>query len=84
MMVVGRCLSFAAAGMLWSGDLPDVETLKENIDAYFNVLQGFLLVCHGSMVGAGPTLHKAICSSAKNVVESSFSLFKHAVSACGM
>ncbi|CAD6271280.1 unnamed protein product [Miscanthus lutarioriparius] len=69
------------AGMLWSGDLPDVETLKENIVAYFNILQGFLLVCHGSMVGAGPTLHKSICGSAKNVVDSSFSLFKHAVSA---
>ncbi|WVZ99522.1 hypothetical protein U9M48_044802 [Paspalum notatum var. saurae] len=70
------------AGMLWSGDLPNVETLKENIVAYFNILQGFLLVCHGSMVGAGPTLHKSICASAKNVVDSSFSLFKHAVSAC--
>ncbi|XP_062232088.1 uncharacterized protein LOC133929373 [Phragmites australis] len=69
------------AGMLWSGDLPDVATLKENIVAYFNILQGFLLVCHGSMVGAGPTLRKSICSSAKNVVDSSFSLFKQAVSA---
>lgn len=69
------------AGMLWSGDLPDVETLKENIVAYFNILQGFLLVCHGSMVGAGPTLHKSIFGSAKDVVDSSFSLFKHAVSA---
>lgn len=70
--------------MIWSGDLPNVETLKENIVAYFNILQGFLLVCHGSMVGAGPTLHKSICGSAKNVVDSSFSLFKHAVSAYGM
>ncbi|KAF8784018.1 hypothetical protein HU200_000018 [Digitaria exilis] len=69
------------AGMIWSGDLPNVETLKENIVAYFNILQGFLLVCHGSMVGAGPTLHKSICGYAKNVVDSSFSLFKHAVSA---
>ncbi|CAL4901898.1 unnamed protein product [Urochloa decumbens] len=69
------------AGMLWSGDLPNVETLKENIVAYFNILQGFLLVCHGSMVGAGPTLHKSICGSAKDIVDSSFSLFKHAVSA---
>ncbi|KAL6620660.1 hypothetical protein ACP70R_035799 [Stipagrostis hirtigluma subsp. patula] len=69
------------AGMLWSGDLPDVETLKENVVAYFNILQGFLLVCHGSMVGAGPTLHKSICSAAKNVVDSSFSLFKQAVAA---
>uniref|UniRef100_A0A0D9WJI0 Uncharacterized protein n=1 Tax=Leersia perrieri TaxID=77586 RepID=A0A0D9WJI0_9ORYZ len=69
------------AGMVWSGDLPDVETLKENIVAYFNILQGFLLGCHGSTVGAGPTLHKSICSSAKNVVDSSFSLFNQAVSA---
>jgi cyclin-D1-binding protein 1 len=70
--------------MLWSGDLPDVSALKENIDAYFNILQGFLLICHGSMIGAGPTLHKSISSSAKNVVDSSFSLFKQAVSAYGM
>ncbi|XP_006655573.2 uncharacterized protein LOC102701270 [Oryza brachyantha] len=69
------------AGMVWSGDLPDVETLKENIVAYFNILQGFLLGCHGSTVGAGPTLHKSICSSAKSVVDSSFSLFNQAVSA---
>ncbi|KAL5231649.1 hypothetical protein ABZP36_030425 [Zizania latifolia] len=69
------------AGMVWSGDLPDVETLKENIEAYFNILQGFLFCCHGSTVGAGPTLHKSICSSAKNVVDSSFSLFDQAVSA---
>ncbi|PWZ18288.1 CDP-diacylglycerol--serine O-phosphatidyltransferase 2 [Zea mays] len=75
------CMKFGHAGMLWSGDLPDVETLKENIVAYFNILQGFLLVCHGSMVGAGPTLHKSIFGSAKDVVDSSFSLFKHAVSA---
>ncbi|KQK04989.1 uncharacterized protein LOC100833175 [Brachypodium distachyon] len=69
------------AGMVWSGDLPDVETLKENIVAYFNVLQGFLLACHGSTVGAGPTLHKYISSFAKSVVDSSISLFKLAVSA---
>ncbi|KAG8086363.1 hypothetical protein GUJ93_ZPchr0010g8722 [Zizania palustris] len=69
------------AGMVWSGDLPGVETLKENIKAYFNILQGFLFGCHGSTVGAGPTLHKSICSSAKNVVDSSFSLFNQAVSA---
>ncbi|KAF6991705.1 hypothetical protein CFC21_008760 [Triticum aestivum] len=69
------------AGMVWSGDLPGVETLKENIAAYFNVLQGFLLACHGSTVSAGPTLHKYITSSAKGVVDASFSLFKLAVSA---
>uniref|UniRef100_A0ACD5TE27 Uncharacterized protein n=1 Tax=Avena sativa TaxID=4498 RepID=A0ACD5TE27_AVESA len=69
------------AGMVWCGDLPGVETLKENIAAYFNVLQGFLLACHGSTVGAGPTLHKYITNSAKGVADSSFSLFKLAVSA---
>ncbi|XP_044345551.1 uncharacterized protein [Triticum aestivum] len=69
------------AGMVWSRDLPGVETLKENIAAYFNVLQGFLLACHGSMIGAGPTLHKYITSSAKGVVDASFSLFKLVVSA---
>jgi hypothetical protein len=75
---------FDVAGMVWSGDLPGAETLKENIAAYFNVLQGFLLACHGSTVGAGPTLHKFITNSAKGVVDSSFSLFKLAVSAYGM
>ena len=75
---------FDVAGMVWSGDLPGVEALKENIAAYFNVLQGFLLACHGSTVGAGPTLHKYITISAKGVVDSSFSLFKLAVSAYGM
>ncbi|KAM0855663.1 hypothetical protein ACQ4PT_049633 [Festuca glaucescens] len=69
------------AGMVWSGELPGVEALKENISAYFNVLQGFLLACHGSTVGAGPTLHKYITTSARGVVDSSFSLFKLAVSA---
>jgi hypothetical protein len=51
---------FIVARMVWTGDLPGVETLKENIAVYFNVLQGFLLACHGSTDGAGPTLHKFI------------------------
>ena len=68
-------------GMVWRGDLPGMETLKENIAAYFNVLQGFLLAYHGSTIGAGPTLHKYITSSAKGVVDASFLLFKLAVSA---
>ena len=75
---------FDVAGMVWSEDLPGVETLKENIAAYFNVLQGFLLACHGSTIGAGPTLHKYITSSAKGVVDASFLLFKLAVPAYGM
>jgi hypothetical protein len=51
---------FIVARMVWSGDLPGVETLEENIAVYFNVLQGFLLACRGSTDGAAPTLHKFI------------------------
>lgn len=70
---------FLVARVVWSGDLPGVETLKENIAVYFNVLQGFLLACHRSMDGAGQaTLHKYsyITTSAKGVMDSSFLLFK--------
>jgi hypothetical protein len=74
---------FVVAGMVWSGELPGIEALKENIAAYFNVLQGFLLACHGSTVGAGPTLHKYI-TTAQGMMDSSFLLFKLAVSAYGM
>jgi hypothetical protein len=51
-----------------SGKINVKPTLKENIDVYFNILQGFLLICHRGMIGAGPTLHKSISSSVKNVV----------------
>ncbi|KAL6007388.1 hypothetical protein ACLOJK_032885 [Asimina triloba] len=68
------------AGMLWSGEVPNPRELEENMAAYFNLLQGLLLLCHGSMVGAGPTLCASIRSSAKQVVDCSISLFRGGVS----
>ncbi|XP_074557769.1 uncharacterized protein LOC141813694 [Curcuma longa] len=68
------------AGMLWSGEAPEMKALEENIGAYCNILHGFILLCHGSTVGAGPTLHTNINASAKQVVESSLTLLREAVS----
>ncbi|KAF8390067.1 hypothetical protein HHK36_024588 [Tetracentron sinense] len=70
-------------GMLWTGDAPDVRALEENMSAYFNMLQGFLLLSHGSMVGAGPTLSSSIHASSKQVADCSFLLLKEAVSSYG-
>ncbi|CAA3026103.1 cyclin-d1-binding 1 like [Olea europaea subsp. europaea] len=70
-------------GMLYTGEIPEVKVLKENMAAYFNMLQGFLLLSHGSSVGAGPTLSSCIHSSIKQVVDSSFMLLKDAVSSYG-
>ncbi|KAG6517263.1 uncharacterized protein LOC122055684 [Zingiber officinale] len=68
------------AGMLWSGEAPEMKALEENIGAYCNILHGFILLCHGSTVGAGPTLHANINVSAKQVVECSLALLREAVS----
>ncbi|KAG0464068.1 hypothetical protein HPP92_020137 [Vanilla planifolia] len=68
-----------AAGILWSGEVPNIKQLEENMEAYFNVLHGFLLHCHGSTVGAGITLHTSIRASAKQVVDTSLALLKEAV-----
>ncbi|GAB2216338.1 hypothetical protein Droror1_Dr00024110 [Drosera rotundifolia] len=54
-----------------------------NMDAYFNTLQGFLLLACGSMVGAGPTLSSSICASVKQVVDLSFMLWQESISFCG-
>ncbi|XP_058087948.1 uncharacterized protein LOC131234954 isoform X2 [Magnolia sinica] len=66
--------------MLWSGEAPKARELDENMTLYFNLLQGLILLCHGSMVGAGPTLCASIRASAKQVVDCSLLLFKEAVS----
>ncbi|GFZ00256.1 hypothetical protein Acr_13g0016550 [Actinidia rufa] len=71
------------AGMLWTGERREVKELDENMAAYFNVLQGFLLLSHGSKVGAGPTLSSLIHASVKQVVDCSFMLFKESVSSYG-
>ncbi|MQL69800.1 hypothetical protein Taro_002138 [Colocasia esculenta] len=70
-------------GMLWTGETPDARELEENIGTYCNVLQGFLLVCHGNTVGAGPTLQACIRASAKQVIDCSLSLLREAVSSYG-
>lgn len=72
-----------AAGMLWSQNTTSVEELEENIKVYCNSLQGFLLLSHGSMVGAGPTLSTCIRKSANQVSDCSLSLLRKAVSYYG-
>ncbi|VYS50685.1 unnamed protein product [Arabidopsis thaliana] len=68
-------------GMLWiTGEPPKDEAMKETMEAYFNALQGFLLHCHGSMVGAGTTLSSTIHASVKQIVDSSFRLLQGSVS----
>ena len=70
--------------MLWTGERREGKELKENMAAYFNVLQGFLLLSHGSKVGAGPTLSSMIYASVKQVVDCSFMLFKESISSYGI
>ncbi|KAG2303643.1 hypothetical protein Bca4012_062397 [Brassica carinata] len=68
-------------GMLWNGgEAPKAESLKETMESYFNALQGFLLCCHGSTVGAGSTLSSLIHVSVKKIVDSSFRLLQGSVS----
>lgn len=69
--------------MLWTGETPEVRALEENMAAYFNMLQGFLLLSHGSTVGAGHTLSSSIHASVKQVVDCSFKLFRESVSSYG-
>ncbi|QCE08560.1 uncharacterized protein LOC114190855 [Vigna unguiculata] len=70
-------------GMLWTGEQPESKAIEENMASYFNTLQGFLLVSHGSTVGAGPTLSSAVHASVKQVVDSSFRLMKETISLYG-
>ncbi|XP_010477577.1 PREDICTED: uncharacterized protein LOC104756654 [Camelina sativa] len=67
-------------GMLWTGESPKAESLKETMESYFNALQGFFLCCPGSTVGAGPTLSSIIHVSVKQIVDSSFRLLQGSVS----
>ncbi|KAF7827727.1 Cyclin-D1-binding protein 1 like [Senna tora] len=70
-------------GMLWTGEKPEAKAMEETMTSYFNTLQGFLLLSHGSTVGAGPTLSSCIHASVKQVVDSSFRLMKEFVSLYG-
>ena len=75
---------FYTVGMLWTGVAPEVKALEENMASYFNILQGFLLLSHGSTVGAGPTLSSYVNTSMKQVIDSSFVLWKESVSSYGI
>ncbi|KAL8137547.1 hypothetical protein V2J09_003548 [Rumex salicifolius] len=68
------------AGMLWSGNKPEVKVLEQNMQAYFNMLQGLVLQSHSSSAGAGQTLLSSINVSIKQVVDCSFMLWKESVS----
>ncbi|KAI9168682.1 hypothetical protein LWI28_000385 [Acer negundo] len=70
-------------GMLWTGGTPEAKQIEENMAAYFNVLQGFILLSHGSTVDTGPTLSSSIHVSVKQVVDSSFKLMMESVSLYG-
>ncbi|PIN00434.1 hypothetical protein CDL12_27063 [Handroanthus impetiginosus] len=73
-----------AVGMLYTGETPGVKALGENMASYSNMLQGFLLLSYGSLVGAGPTLSSCIRKAIKQVVDSSFMLLQEAVSSYGL
>ncbi|GAB2226636.1 hypothetical protein Droror1_Dr00022451 [Drosera rotundifolia] len=70
-------------GMLWSGEKPGLKALKESMVSYFNVLQVLLLLAYGSTVGAGPTLSSNVHTAVKQVVDSSFMLWRESVSSYG-
>ncbi|XP_048138488.1 uncharacterized protein LOC115726738 [Rhodamnia argentea] len=70
-------------GMLWMGQKPQAKAMEESMTTYFNALQGFLLLSHGSMVGAGPTLSSNIHEMVKKVVDCSFKLLSTSVHYCG-
>lgn len=76
-------LLIGAVGMLWTAEAPEAKAVEENMAAYFNILQGFLLHTHGSTVGAGPTLSSAVHASVQQVVDSSFKLMKESVNLYG-
>ncbi|XP_062109992.1 uncharacterized protein LOC133821850 [Humulus lupulus] len=70
-------------GMLWVEQTPKAKELQEIMEAYFNTLLGFILLSHGSTVGAGPTLSSCVYAAVKRVVDSSFHLWKESVSLYG-
>ncbi|PWA81957.1 hypothetical protein CTI12_AA102370 [Artemisia annua] len=70
-------------GMLWTGDGPNAKALEETLETYSNLLQGFLLLSHGCMIGAGTTLSTCIHSAVKQVIDSSFMLLKESIASYG-
>ncbi|GKU90243.1 hypothetical protein SLEP1_g4256 [Rubroshorea leprosula] len=79
---MGELLSKQATivGMLWTGESPEAKAIEETMESYVNLLQGFLLLSHGSSVSAGPTLSSSIHESVRQVVDCSFKLLKESVS----
>ncbi|KAF9602413.1 hypothetical protein IFM89_027542 [Coptis chinensis] len=71
------------AGLLWKEATTELQALEENMSAYFKMLQGLLLLSHGTKVGAGPTLSSCIHASAKKVVECSLTFLREAVLSYG-
>ncbi|KAE8692357.1 Sec-independent periplasmic protein translocase [Hibiscus syriacus] len=71
------------SGMLWNGESPDAKQVEETMNSFFNALQGFLLLSHGSNVGSGATLSSSIHESVKHVVDCCFRLMKEHVSLYG-
>ncbi|GLT35059.1 hypothetical protein SLA2020_095420 [Shorea laevis] len=82
---MGELLSKKATivGMLWTGEAPEAKAIEETMESYVNLLQGFLLLSHGSSVSAGPTLSSSIHESVRQVVDCSFKLLKESVSLYG-
>ena len=64
-----------AAGILWKAKLAKKEGV-ENIESYTRALQGFLLFCHGSTVGAGTTLLTFVDLAARQVANTSINLLR--------
>ncbi|KAM7250006.1 hypothetical protein ACFE04_021889 [Oxalis oulophora] len=71
------------AGMLWNGESPKAKAIEESMETYFNMLNGLLLLAHGSSIGAGTTLSSNIHAAVKQVVDCSFKLMKESVSLYG-
>ncbi|KAF9600481.1 hypothetical protein IFM89_009930 [Coptis chinensis] len=70
-------------GLLWKEATTELQALEENMSVYFKMLQGLLLLSHGTKVGAGPTLSSCIHASAKKVVECSLTFLREAVLSYG-
>ncbi|KAJ7532814.1 hypothetical protein O6H91_13G021200 [Diphasiastrum complanatum] len=58
---------------------PKIDEARDEMQSYSNALQGFLLLCHGSTVGAGLTLLSSIQLVSKHVLDTSLTLLEAAV-----
>lgn len=71
------------AGVLWRGKVLKKDGM-DNIRSFTRALQGFLLLCHGSTVGAGSTLLTYVDVASKQVANASLNLLRGAVALSGM